>query len=204
MRIERPDQLIVAGGMARKERRKQVLAERKLRKKDKAVLSDELFAWMAGLLPATGGSVLEVGAGSPGQQAALEARGWRVVIADAGAVLAPGVFGGEPVDAVTCWLLEVPRRPDVAARLDAMGLRTEDEARLALQTLVYRLADRVLRPGGVLQIVDRTTDAFDESLATGVMRLQRAQAKGTALEFASIDAKPFGRGALVSVRSRKV
>jgi hypothetical protein len=35
------------------------------------------------------------------------------------------------------------------------------------------------------------------------MRLQRAQAKGTTLEFASIDAKPFGRGALVSVRSRK-
>ncbi len=190
--------------MPRKERRKQILAERKLRKKDKAVLDDELFAWMAGLLPATGGSVLEVGAGSPGQQSALETRGWRVVIADAGAVLAPGVFSGEPVDAVTCWLLEVPRRPDVAARLDAMGLKTEDEARLALQTLVYRLADRVLRPGGILQLVDRMPDAFDESLATGVMRLQRAQSKGTTLEFASIDAKPFGRGALVSVRSRKV
>jgi hypothetical protein len=189
--------------MPRKERRKQILGERKLRKKDKAVLGDEAFAWMAGLLPASGGSVLEVGAGTPGQQAALEARGFRVVIADAGAVLAPGAFSGEPVDAVTCWLLEVPRRPDVAARLDAMGLRTQDEARLALQTLVYRLADRVLRPGGVLQVVDRTPEAFDESLATGVMRLQRAQAKGTSLEFASIDAKPFGRGALVSVRSRK-
>lgn len=189
--------------MPRKERRKQLLAERKLRKKDKGVLGDELYAWMAGLLPATGGAVLEVGAGSPGQQAALEARGWRVVIADAAAVLAPGAFSGEPADAVTCWLLEVPRRPDVTARLDAMGLRTADEARLALQTLVYRLADRVLRPGGVLQVVDRTPEPFDESLATGVMRLQRAQAKGTTLEFASIDAKPFGRGARVSVRSRK-
>jgi len=118
-------------------------------------------------------------------------------------VLAPGVFSGEPVDAVTCWLLEVPKRADVAARLDAMGLRTEQEARLALQTLVYRLADRVLRPGGILQLVDRTEEPFDESLATGMMRLQRAQAKGTSLEFASMDAKPFGRGALVSVRSRK-
>jgi hypothetical protein len=203
MRIEASVQLIVAGGMARKERRKQVLAERKLRKKDKAVLTDELFAWMAGLLPASGGSVLEVGVGSPGQQAALEGRGLRVVPADAAAVLAPGVFSGEHVDAVTCWLLEVPKRPDVTARLDAMGLKTQDEARLALQTLVYRLADRVLRPGGILQVVDRTAEPFDESLATGVMRLQRAQAKGTALEFASIDAKPFGRGALVSVRSRK-
>jgi hypothetical protein len=189
--------------MARKDRRKQVLAERKLRKKDKAILTDELFTWMAGLLPATGGSVLEVGAGSPGQQAALEGRGLRVVPADAAAVLAPGVFSGEPVDAVTCWLLEVPKRPDVAARLDAMGLKTEQEARLALQTLVYRLADRVLRPGGSQQLVDRTEEPFDEALATGMMRLQRAQAKGTSLEFASMDAKPFGRGALVSVRSRK-
>ncbi len=189
--------------MPRRERRKQVLAERKLRKKDRGVLGDELYAWMAGLLPGGGGAVLEVGAGSPGQQAALEGRGWRVVIADAAAVLAPGAFQGEPVDAVTCWLLEVPRRAEITERLDAMGLKTEDEARLALQTLVYRLADRVLRPGGILQVVDRTAEPFDESLATGVMRLQRAQAKGTALEFASIDAKPFGRGALVSVRSRK-
>jgi hypothetical protein len=189
--------------MARKDRRKQVLAERKARKKDKAVLGDEVFAWMAGLLPATGGKVLEVGSGSPAQQVALEERGWAVVPADAAAVLAPGEFRGDPVDAVTCWLLEAPKRPDVAARLDAMGLRSEDEARLALQTLVYRLADRVLRPGGVLQVVDRMDDAFDESLATGVMRLQRAQSRGTTLEFASIDARPFGRGALVSVRSRK-
>lgn len=181
-----------------------MLAERKVRKKagNEGRLDGAAFAWMAGLLPGPAGSVLEVGAASPGK-AALEGRGFRVVAVDAGAVLAPGSFSGELVDAVTCWLLEVPRRPDIAHRLEAMGLRTADEARLALQTLVYRLADRVLRLGGVLQVVDRTPEAFDEGLATGVMRLQRAQAKGTSLEFASIDARPFGRGALVSVRSRK-
>ncbi|HEX3345213.1 MAG TPA: hypothetical protein VHS09_11605, partial [Polyangiaceae bacterium] len=69
--------------------------------------------------------------------------------------------------------------------------------------LVYRLADRVLRPGGVLQMVDRMLEPFGESLATGMMRLQRAQAKGTRLEFAAIDARPDAGGTLVSVRSRK-
>ncbi len=192
--------------MPRQERRKQVLAARKERKKESkkgaGVLDDAAFAWMAGLLPGGGGSVLEVGTGAQGRPS-LEERGWQVVAVDSGAVLAPGAYSGEPVDAVTCWLLQVPARPDVGQRLEAMGLRSTDEARLALQTLVYRLADRVLRPGGVLQVVDRADAAFDEALATGVMRLQRAQAKGTTLEFASLDARPFGRGALVSVRSRK-
>ena len=94
-------------------------------------------------------------------------------------------------------------RSEVVEKLRAMGLRTPDEHRLAVQTLVYRLADRVLRPGGVLQVVDRTLEPFGEALATGMMRLQRAQARGTALEFAAIDARPEADGALVSVRSRK-
>ena len=189
--------------MARKERRAKVLAERKQQKKVKPPSLGELYGWMAGLLPPGGGRVLEVGPHLPGTMA-LEERGWHVVPVDAGAVLAPGEFHGQTVDAVTCWLLEAPRgMPAVTEKLSAMGLRTPDETRLALQTLVYRLADRVLRPGGLLHVVDRVGNQLDEALATGVMRLQRAQAKGTTLEFASIDAKPAGRGALVSVRSRK-
>jgi hypothetical protein len=189
--------------MTRKERRAKVLAERKLQKKAKPAPAGELYGWMAGLLPSAGGRVLEVGAHGDGT-AALQGRGWKVVPIDAGAVLAQGEFQGDTVDAVTCWLLEVPRgKPALAEKLAAMGLRTPEETRLALQTLVYRLADRVLRPGGILQVVDRSSAPLDEAMATGLMRLQRAQAKGTTLEFASIDARPAGRGALVSVRSRK-
>jgi hypothetical protein len=189
--------------MPRSERRANQLAERKRAKKGRSLVGEEAFAWMAGLLPQPAGAVLEVGAERKGT-ASLEARGWRVVAAETGAVLAPGGFAGEPVDAVTCWLLDLrSARPEVVAKLDAMGLRTADERKLAVQTLVYRLADRVLRPGGVLQVVDRTLEAFGESLATGMMRLQRAQAKGTTLEFVAIDARPDAAGALVSVRSRK-
>ncbi|HEY3821427.1 MAG TPA: hypothetical protein VGL81_29875 [Polyangiaceae bacterium] len=193
--------------MARKERRVKELAERKRRKKLGGAAGSEDYAWMAGLLPRGGvagaACVLEVGTSRDGT-AALTERGWRVVPAETGAVLAQGEFTGEPVDAVTCWLLDLrAARPEVVEKLRAMGLRTPEEHRLAVQTLVYRLADRVLRPGGVLQVVDRMLEPFGESLATGMMRLQRAQAKGTRLEFASIDARPDQGGALVSVRSRK-
>ena len=189
--------------MPRSERRAKQLAERKLQKKGRALAGEDAFAWMAGLLPLPAGAVMEVGT-EKRASLALQARGWRVVEAEMGAVLAPGAFPGEPVDAVTCWLLDLRgAKPDVTAKLDAMGLRTPDERRLAVQTLVYRLADRVLGPGGVLQVVDRMLEPFDESLATGMMRLQRAQAKGTTLEFAAIDARPDAAGALVSVRSRK-
>jgi hypothetical protein len=189
--------------MARKDRRVKQLAERRQLKKGASLVRGDAFAWMAGLLPAPAGAVLQVAA-DPRGTAALKAGGWRVVGVETGAVLAQGDFAGEPVDAVTCWLLDLrASRPEVMEKLAAMGLRTADERRLAVQTLVYRLADRVLRPGGVLQVVDRMMEPFGESLATGMMRLQRAQSTGTALEFASIDARPDPAGALVSVRSRK-
>jgi hypothetical protein len=192
--------------MARKERRVKQLAERKLRKKLGSAAGTEDYAWMAGLLSrgAAGGDVLEVGTAREGTSALTE-RGWRVVPVETGAVLAQGDFTGEPVDAVTCWLLDLrAAKPEVVEKLRAMGLRTPDEHRLAVQTLVYRLADRVLRPGGVLQVVDRMLEPFGESLATGMMRLQRAQARGTRLEFAAIDARPDAGGTLVSVRSRAI
>lgn len=198
--------------MPRKDRRVAQLAERRKLKKAPPPVSGtapapaEKYAWMAGLLPGAGEGgrrVLEVGPEARGT-AALEARGWQVVEAESGAVLAPGDFAGERVDAVTCWLLDLrAAKPAVVEKLRAMGLRTPEEHRLAVVTLVYRLADRVLRPGGALQVVERTREPFGESLAAGMVRLQRAQSRGTTLEFASLDARPEGTGALVSVLSRK-
>jgi hypothetical protein len=181
------------------------LAERKREKKARGPATPTEYAWMAGLLAPAGGQVLQVGA-APHDQAteALTSRGWRVVPVDTAEVLAEGALAGG-IDAVTCWLLDVTRaKPESLARLRAMGLNTADEHRLAVQTLVYRLADRVLKPGGVLQVVDRTREPLGEALAAGMVRLQRAQSKGTTLEFLSLDSHPVDVGALVSVRSRKL
>jgi hypothetical protein len=52
-------------------------------------------------------------------------------------------------------------------------------------------------------VVERMNEPFGESLATGMVRLQRAQAKGTGLAFVALDARPETGGAVVSVRSRK-
>jgi hypothetical protein len=189
--------------MARKERRAQALAERRQAKKTRGAAGSDLYTWMAERLPAGGGRVLQVGADAR-STAALVARGWKVAPIEAAAVLAEGAFGGEPVDAVTCWLLDL-RDARLAAmeKLKAMGLRTEDEKRLAVVTLVYRLADRVLRVGGTLQVVERMNEVFGEALAAGMVRVQRAQAKGTGLGFVALDARPEVGGAVVSVRSRK-
>src|SRR5262249_6816819 len=146
----------------------------------------------------------EVGAEPAKGAEVLASRGWRVVPIDTAEVLAEGAFEGDRLDAVTCWLLDVTRaKPEAVAKLKAMGLKTADEHRLAVQTLVYRLADRVLKPGGVLQLVDRPREPIGEALAAGMVRLQRAQSKGTSLEFLSLDSQPLETGALVSVRSRK-
>jgi hypothetical protein len=189
--------------MARKERRAQALAERRQAKKTRGAAGPDLYTWMAERLPEGGGRVLQVGADAR-STAALVARGWKVAPIEAAAVLADGAFGGEPVDAVTCWLLDL-RDARLAAmeKLKAMGLRTEDEKRLAVVTLVYRLADRVLKVGGTLQVVERMNEAFGEALAAGMVRVQRAQAKGTGLGFVALDARPEVGGAVVSVRSRK-
>ena len=196
-------------GPARSDRRALALAERRQAKKTRAhsappsASGPDLYTWMAELLPSGGGRVLQVGPDGR-STAALAARGWRVVPIEAAAVLAEGAFTGEPVDAVTCWLLDLrDARLAAVEKLKAMGLRTADEKRLAVVTLIYRLADRVLRVGGTLQVVERMSEAFGEALATGMVRLQRAQAKGTGLGFAALDARPELGGAVVSVRSTK-
>jgi hypothetical protein len=190
--------------LPRKQRRVKALADRKQQKKTRVGPNAEESAWMAGLLPPTGGRVLQVGGASAKSAEALTTRGWRVVPLDTAEVLADAGFTGDRIDAVTCWLLDVAKaKPEALTRLRAMGLRTPDEHRLAVQTLVYRLADRVLRPGGVLQVVDRMSEPLGEALAAGILRVQRAQSKGTSLEFLSLDAHPVDAGALVSVRSRK-
>jgi hypothetical protein len=52
-------------------------------------------------------------------------------------------------------------------------------------------------------VVERMNEVFGEALAGGMVRLQKAQAKGTGLGFVAIDARPEVGGAVVSVRSRK-
>jgi hypothetical protein len=116
-----------------------------------------------------------------------------------GALVAAG-----PFDAVTCWLLDTHAARLHHAKVRAIGMRNADEYRIGMQRLVYRLADKAMRGGGVLQVVDRVGHGpvgagLSEAAAQGLLRLRAAMAEGTSLELVSLDT----RGSLVSVRSRR-
>lgn len=67
--------------------------------------------------------------------------------------LAAWLRGVSPFDAITCWLLGThgaQRR-----NLFYGNLHLASEYRLAVQNSVYELAEQILRPGGVLSIIDR-------------------------------------------------
>jgi len=118
--------------------------------------------------------------------------------------LAAALARSGPFDAVTCWLLDSHEARMRHAGVLSVGIAGPEEHRLGMQRLAYRLADKVLRRGGVLHVVDRvprTTDALrlTEAAAQGLLRLRDAMADGTSLELVSLDVRDF----LVSVRSRR-
>jgi SAM-dependent methyltransferase len=120
--------------------------------------------------------------------------------------LTAALLAAGPFDAVTCWLLDAHAARLRESKVRAIGIRTADEYRIGVERLVYRLADKVLREGGVLHVVDRAPGtshppaaALSEAAAQGVLRLRAAMAQGTSLELLSLDT----RESLVSVRSRR-
>ena len=142
------------------------------RKKPGARRARSDYAWMAGLLPRPRrrGCVLEVGADRNGTAALVE-RGldawcrwrrrpcWRRASSRRRAGRRRHVLAarGAPRGASRRWSRSCA--PWACAR--------PRRHRLAVQTLVYRLADRVLRPGGVLQMVDRMIEPFGEVAGHG-------------------------------------
>jgi hypothetical protein len=177
----------------------------------RAVSVDENVACLRAAHALCGGTVLFRGSpreAAEGAYAIAYAGG--VPMGEAAAVLVEGdVIGDDeltaaliaagPFDAVTCWLLDTHAARLRDERVRAIGMRSADEYRIGVQRLVYRLADRVLRAGGILHVVDRLESALGEAAAQGVLRLRAAMAQGTSLELLSLDTRDF----LVSVRSRR-
>ena len=164
------------------------------------------WAWMAGLLPPPRVARCSRWAADVDGTAGARDKGLAGRRGRAGAVLAQGDFGGE-----------AGGRRDVLAARASRGFRRGcgEAARDGLadrRRSAARRADARL-PAGRSRAPARAAccrwsiglpEAFDEALATGIdAPAARAGPKGTALEFASIDARPDEAGALVSVRSRK-
>lgn len=96
-----------------------------------------------------------------------------------------------PFDAVACWLVGTHEARGTNTAMTPFGFENARDYRLKVENLVYELADRVLRPGGVLHVVGRgeypTTDAIREDALQG----HRAQASVTRLAVESLDCREY-------------
>jgi hypothetical protein len=102
-----------------------------------------------------------------------------------GALKADGLF-----DAVTVWLSGVHMyRQQHAAVIDT-GVDSDHSHRLLVQNSVYELANKVLRPGGVLQVVDRGEKLDSDLLKEDILQSHREQATPTSLQVREVDHTP--------------
>jgi hypothetical protein len=94
-------------------------------------------------------------------------------------------------DAVTIWLTgaHMWRRKNVVSQ--SRGVRDEHDLRILLQNDVYEVADRILRPGGVLQVVDRSEAPTTDFIYNGYLQNHREQAEPTTLDVREIAYRPW-------------
>ncbi len=91
-----------------------------------------------------------------------------------------------PFDAVTIWLTGVHMLRQFHADVAGSGITSDRSHRLYVQNAVYELADRVLRPGGLLQVADRGQVPDTELLRVDLIQAHREQASVTSLEVGSL------------------
>lgn len=96
--------------------------------------------------------------------------------------LQEALLQGEQVDAVTVWLTGTHMMRQYDANVMSMRIRSDGEHRLRVQNATYELANKILRVGGILRIVDRTEAPETDELRTDFMQAHREQASGTTLE----------------------
>lgn len=95
-----------------------------------------------------------------------------------------------PFDGVVCWLIGTHGGMGTNAAVDRALIQSPLDYRLLVQNDAYEQADGLLKPGGVLQIVDRaqalTTAVIEDTLET-----HKDQASETSLLVTDIDHRPY-------------
>ncbi len=90
-------------------------------------------------------------------------------------------------DAVVCWLLGTHQYRATEHRFGEYGAADQFGFRILVQNAVYELADDVLKPAGILHVVDRGSFIDDEHLIEGVKESHREQASVTTLVVEEFD-----------------
>ena len=109
-----------------------------------------------------------------------------------------------PFDAVTMWFSGVHKARSMTKVAQQIGARNDVDLREALEDAVLALALKRLRPGGVLQIVQR--NAGDMEVETAHVADAFAEfVEGSELEVVGVTAHPYGEpgaGEGMTVNSR--
>ena len=84
-------------------------------------------------------------------------------------------------DGVTCWCVGTHGGRPSHDVVKKRSVSTSGEYRLVVQNAIYELADKMLRPGGILQVVDRQEEPSKDYLREDVLRAHREQASVTSL-----------------------
>ena len=85
-------------------------------------------------------------------------------------------------DAVTMWLTGTHMLRQHNVNVLQHGIGSDGDHRLYVQNAAYELADKVLRPGGVLQVCDRGETPGDDVLCQDILDAHGEQASVTSLE----------------------
>lgn len=103
-----------------------------------------------------------------------------------------------PYDAITVWLIGSYMFRSSCSTLASLEMTTPADYRLEVQNRAYDLAATVLRPGGVLHLVDRA--AVDATVSTAVLQQHREQADGTGLHVDALAFRNYREGGSKGVR----
>lgn len=97
------------------------------------------------------------------------------------------LLAGEGFDAITIWLTGTHMMRQFNAELKQKGISDDARHRLYVQNAVYELADKLLKSGGVLQVVDRTEAPTTDLKREGFLNTHRDQASVTSLEVRELE-----------------
>lgn len=93
-------------------------------------------------------------------------------------------------DSIACWLLGTHDARGHNVAIDLALMPTAREHRIFVQNNVYEIADRILRSGGILTVIDRTETPFTDDLISKMMDHHREQASVTSLVVKVVEHTP--------------
>ncbi|MFA7891943.1 class I SAM-dependent methyltransferase [Pseudomonas putida] len=93
-------------------------------------------------------------------------------------------------DAIACWLLGTHDARGHNAAVDLALMPTAYEHRIFVQNRVYEIADRILRSGGVLSVIDRAQTPTTQDIVDKLLQHHREQASVTSLIVQPVEHTP--------------